>query len=91
MACFFFERIQTKAEKLKGGLCLVFKGRNLVVIEAKSEANNYTEGLQQAKDYGQRLELRFACSTNGKKIRWVDLKTGWSSIYCKTFFRSSHI
>ncbi|MDR1578252.1 MAG: DEAD/DEAH box helicase family protein, partial [Deltaproteobacteria bacterium] len=60
----------------KADYVLVFKGRDLVVIEAKSEANNYTEGLQQAKDYGQRLGLRFACSTNGKQIRWVDLKTG---------------
>jgi type I restriction enzyme R subunit len=59
---------------LKVDYVLVFKGRSLVVVEAESEADNYTEGLQQAKDYGQCLELRFACSTNGIKFVGLTLK-----------------
>ncbi|MDR0550038.1 MAG: DEAD/DEAH box helicase family protein [Deltaproteobacteria bacterium] len=61
---------------LKADYLLIYKGRQLVVLEAKSEDKDYTLGLQQAKDYGQRLDIRFVCSTNGKKIRWVDLITG---------------
>jgi type I restriction enzyme R subunit len=55
---------------------LLYKNENLVVIEAKAEGKSHTEGLQQAKKYGELLNVRFVASTNGKHIRWVDMITG---------------
>ena len=55
---------------------LEHKGARLAVLEAKPWAKAYTEGLAQAKDYARRLGLRFAYSTNGRKIYAVDMLTG---------------
>jgi type I restriction enzyme R subunit len=80
---------------LKADYLLTYKNTQLVVIEAKAENKGYTEGLQQAKHYGELLYLPYVASTNGKQIRWVDMITGeetdienyptpdevWQSIY----------
>jgi type I restriction enzyme R subunit len=42
---------------------LLYKNENLVVIEAKAEGKSHTEGLQQAKKYGELLNVRFVAST----------------------------
>lgn len=55
---------------------LVFHGQKLAVIEAKRESLPVTEGLAQAKRYAQKLQTRFAFSTNGHGIYRVDLQTG---------------
>ncbi len=55
---------------------LVYRGQKLAVIEAKKVSLADTEGLAQAKRYAERLQTRFAYSTNGKGIYRVDLKTG---------------
>ena len=43
---------------------LIYRGQKLAVIEAKSESSADTEGLGQAKRYADRLQVRFAYSTN---------------------------
>lgn len=55
---------------------LVFRGHKLAVIEAKKEELPDTEGLAQAKRYAERLQARFAYSTNGHGIYQVDMQTG---------------
>ena len=60
----------------KADYVLQYKGRNLAVIEAKSDEKGYTEGVGQAKDYAQRLQVRFTYSTNGKLIYGVDMLEG---------------
>jgi type I restriction enzyme R subunit len=55
---------------------LVYKGQKLAVIEAKKVSLSDTEGLGQAKRYAERLQARFAYSTNGKGIYQVDMETG---------------
>ncbi|ROT96192.1 DEAD/DEAH box helicase [Marinobacter sp. R17] len=55
---------------------LIYKGQKLAVIEAKKRALPATEGLVQAKRYAERLQARFAYSTNGESIYRVDLSTG---------------
>ncbi|WP_165856263.1 EcoAI/FtnUII family type I restriction enzme subunit R [Marinobacter sp. JSM 1782161] len=55
---------------------LIYKGQKLAVIEAKKRALPATEGLVQAKRYAERLQARFAYSTNGDGIYRVDLSTG---------------
>lgn len=55
---------------------LTYKGQKLAVIEAKKRALPVTEGLAQAKRYAERLQTRFAYSTNGDGIYRVDMHTG---------------
>lgn len=47
---------------------LTFKNTNLAVIEAKSEDKDPLDGLQQSIIYGQKLNIDYVYSTNGKKI-----------------------
>lgn len=58
---------------------LVYNNHKLAVIEAKSDEKDATEGLQQAKEYAEKLKLDFAFCTNGKKIYQVNLRTGKES------------
>ena len=55
---------------------LVYKGHKLAVIEAKKESLPDTEGVGQAKRYAEKLQTRFAYSTNGKGIYRIDMETG---------------
>lgn len=43
---------------------LTYRGQKLAVIEAKKHSLPATEGLAQAKRYAERLQARFAYSTN---------------------------
>ncbi len=67
---------EVRERPLKADYVLQYKNRNLAVIEAKAADKYYTEGLPQAKDYAERLQLRFTYATNGLKIYQVDLKKG---------------
>jgi len=55
---------------------LIHKDRKLAVIEAKKESLGVTEGLAQAKRYAEKLQARFAYSTNGHGIYRADMETG---------------
>ena len=55
---------------------LIHRGQKLAVIEAKKRSLPETEGLGQAKRYAERLQARFAYSTNGAGIYRVDMHTG---------------
>lgn len=46
---------------------LAIGGVPLVVVEAKRESSDKSDGMQQALDYAQRLEAPFAVSTNGHR------------------------
>jgi type I restriction enzyme R subunit len=55
---------------------MLYRNRKLAVVEAKSEDKPLTEGLGQAKQYAEKLGVRFAYSTNGKGFYEVDMQTG---------------
>tara|TARA_A100001391_G_scaffold67203_2_gene42953 strand:- start:24994 stop:27396 length:2403 start_codon:yes stop_codon:yes gene_type:complete len=55
---------------------LMYRGQQLAVIEAKKRSLPVTEGLAQAKRYAERLQTRFAYSTNGDGIYRIDMETG---------------
>ena len=55
---------------------LEFKGKRVAVIEAKKWDLAHTEGVGQAVRDGEKLGLPFAFSTNGQKIRQINLVTG---------------
>jgi type I restriction enzyme R subunit len=48
----------------------------IAVVEAKAEYKKPGDGLQQAKDYAETLDLKFAFATNGLEIIEFDYITG---------------
>src|SRR4051794_8394928 len=48
----------------------------IAVVEAKADYKLPGDGLQQAKDYGEILGLKFAYSTNGHGLVEFDYLTG---------------
>jgi len=54
---------------------LMLKSRKLAVLEAKAEDKPLTEGLAQAKQYAEKLGVRFAYCTNGLGYYEVDMHT----------------
>jgi len=65
-----------RTSTLSADYVLVYKNRNLAVIEAKKSDLAYNEGVGQAKDYAQRLNIRYTYSTNGKRIYAIDMEEG---------------
>lgn len=64
-------RIQTGGTRGKAVIAdyvLVYNGCKLAVIEAKSNELEVGEGVAQAKDYAEKLELTYTYSSNGKEI-----------------------
>jgi len=55
---------------------LIYKGQKLAVVEAKKRSLPDTEGVAQAKRYAERLQARFAYSTNGLGIYQIDMQSG---------------
>lgn len=55
---------------------LSFKGIKLAVIEAKKSDLGYGEGVAQAKEYAEKLQLETTFSTNGKEIYSICMLTG---------------
>lgn len=68
-----------KAAPLKADYFLQFEGKRLAIVEAKRYDSNYTEGHAQAVEYATKLGLPFAFSTNGRQIRFIDMRTGVES------------
>ncbi len=60
---------------------LHYKWVNLAIIEAKKKDLEITEWLEQVKEYGKILNIRFVYSSNGTWIYEFDLKTWkWEKI-----------
>lgn len=72
-------RIQPGGERAKpliADYVLVFQGRKLAVIEAKSDEIEVGEAVSQAKNYAQKLCLETAYACNGNHIYGIDMNTG---------------
>ena len=54
---------------------LAYKGRKLAVVEAKSDECVVGEGVHQAKDYAEKLEIDNAYAANGKEIYYINMQT----------------
>jgi type I restriction enzyme R subunit len=64
------------AKSLIADYVLVHRNHKLAVVEAKAWDQELTEGVGQAKDYADKLAVRFTYSTNGKAIYSIDMKSG---------------
>ncbi|MDE0472348.1 MAG: DEAD/DEAH box helicase family protein, partial [Ekhidna sp.] len=65
-----------RSQPLRADYILEYKNRRIGVIEAKARDSYYTKGVGQAKDYADRLNIRYAYSTNGLKIYGIDMEKG---------------
>jgi len=55
---------------------LVYRNTKLAVVEAKAWDQALTEGVAQAKNYADKLAIRFTYATNGQGIYGIDMETG---------------
>ena len=72
-------KIQTgngRAKPLIADYVLVYQGRKLAIVEAKSDEQQVGEGVAQAKDYAGKLKLDYTYASNGKEIYQICMKTG---------------
>jgi len=65
-----------RAKPLISDYILAYRGRKLAVIEAKSDIQEVTEGVSQAKNYAEKLHLQTTFATNGKEIYQICMETG---------------
>jgi type I restriction enzyme R subunit len=55
---------------------LEYRNTKLAVFEAKAWDEELTEGVAQAKNYAEKMAVRFTYSTNGQGIYGIDMETG---------------
>ncbi len=65
-----------RAKPLIADYVLVYQGRKLAVIEAKSDGLEVGEGVAQAKNYAGKLKLDTTYASNGREIYQICMKTG---------------
>ncbi len=65
-----------RAKGLKLDYVLEYRNHKLAVVEAKAWDEELTQGLAQAKDYADKLKVRFAYCSNGQGIYGVDMAEG---------------
>ncbi|AFU70510.1 type I restriction-modification system, restriction subunit R HsdR [Psychroflexus torquis ATCC 700755] len=68
--------LNRRATPLFADYILEYKNRRIGVVEAKKKHSYYTDGVGQAKDYAERLDIRFTYATNGLQIYGIDLDEG---------------
>lgn len=78
-------RIQTggRGKPLITDYILVYKNRQLAVVEAKSDELPVGEGVAQAKNYAQKLEINYTYAANGREIYQVEMHTGREGLVSK--------
>jgi Type I site-specific restriction-modification system, R (restriction) subunit and related helicases len=72
----FGDKVKRKKSKRADYILRIGKNYPIAVIEAKAAYKKPGDGLQQAKDYAEILNLKFAYSTNGHGIIEHDYTTG---------------
>jgi type I restriction enzyme R subunit len=65
-----------RAKPLFADYVLEYKNRRIGVVEAKGRNKYYTDGVGQAKDYAERLNIRYSYATNGDEIYGIDMLEG---------------
>jgi type I restriction enzyme, R subunit len=65
-----------RAKCLIADYVLVYQGRKLAIIEAKNCKLEVGEGIAQAKNYAEKLQIDITYSCNGYQIYQICMKTG---------------
>jgi type I restriction enzyme R subunit len=70
------EGLGRRGKALCADYILVYRNHKLAIIEAKAWDESLTEGVAQAKNYADKLEIRFTYSSNGRDIYGIDMAEG---------------
>jgi type I restriction enzyme R subunit len=70
------EGLGRRGRSLSADYVLIYRNHKLAVVEAKSWNKAASEGVAQAKNYAQKLAIRFTYSTNGQGIYAIDMESG---------------
>ena len=65
-----------RGKGLTADYVLVYRNTKLAVVEAKAWDDPLTEGVGQAKNYADKLAIRFAYASNGQGVYGIDMQTG---------------
>ena len=65
-----------RGKPLTADYVLEYRNTKLAVVEAKAWDRPLTEGVGQAKDYAEKLSIRFTYATNGQGVYGIDRATG---------------
>ncbi len=65
-----------RANPLFADYVLEYRNTPLAVVEAKAWNEELTEGLAQAKNYAEKIAVRYTYCTNGQGIYGCDIETG---------------
>ena len=65
-----------RGKALTADYVLEYRNTKLAVVEAKAWDRPLTEGVGQAKDYAEKLSIRFTYATNGQGVYGIDRETG---------------
>ncbi|OWY71986.1 restriction endonuclease subunit R [cyanobacterium TDX16] len=65
-----------RGKSLTADYVLEYRNTKLAVIEAKAWDEELTEGVGQAKNYAEKLAIRFTYSSNGQGFYGIDMETG---------------
>jgi type I restriction enzyme R subunit len=65
-----------RSKPLIADYVLVYRNHKLAVVEAKAWDEELTEGVGQAKNYADKLAIRFTYATNGQGVYGIDMQTG---------------
>ena len=65
-----------RAMPLSADYVLIYRNTKMAVVEAKAWDKALTEGVAQAKNYANKLAVRYTYSTNGQGIYGIDMETG---------------
>src|SRR6185369_10957457 len=65
-----------RGKPLTADYVLIYRNTKLAVIEAKAWDEPLTQGVAQAKNYADKLAIRFAYATNGQGIYGIDMHEG---------------
>ena len=65
-----------RGKSLTADYVLIYRNTKLAVVEAKAWSEELTEGVAQAKNYADKLAVRFTYSTNGQRIYRIDMHDG---------------
>jgi type I restriction enzyme R subunit len=70
------EGLGRRGKALCADYILVYRNHKLAIIEAKAWDESLTEGVAQAKNYADKLAIRFTYSSNGRDIYGIDMTEG---------------
>ena len=65
-----------RGNPLRADYVLEYRNTKLAIIEAKAWDKALTEGLAQAKNYAEKMAIRYTYCTNGQGIYGIDMETG---------------